>query len=171
MDVPIMINNISEYGMEFPWYVEEMPSLPYQLMEGSSLNINIMVNQFVSLQTFYSDTLYVETDNNTYKGVIMIDSALLLSGVEETKHSDVTVYPNPFKDHINVEFAVNDQVEYTFTIYDNSGRLVEQMRANVTSGIHTVTWTPEKAKLKQGYYMYKFEAGNVLKSGKIILTR
>ena len=69
MDVPIVINNITDFGNIFPWYVEELPELPYQLTEGASLSINIMVHQLVVLETFYSDTIYIETENNTYKGL------------------------------------------------------------------------------------------------------
>jgi len=171
MDVPVTINNITDYGIEFPWYVEPMPELPFQLMEESSLSLNIMCHQLVALKTFYSDTIYIETDNNTYKGIIMIDSTLLLSGLEETSLSQVIVYPNPFNDHLNIEFVANEQVDYTFSIYDISGRLVDQINGKTFSGCHKMTWYSEKTNLKPGYYIYKFEAGNVLKSGKIILNK
>jgi len=171
MDVPVTINNISEFGMEFPWYVEQMPELPYQLMEGGSLSLNIMVHQLVVLQTFYSDTIYIETDNNIYKGIIMIDSALLLSGLEETSPAQLIVYPNPFQDHLNIEFVANEQVDYTFSIYDISGRLVDQINGQAFSGSHNITWHSGSIDLKPGYYIYKFEAGNLIKSGKIILNK
>jgi len=171
MDVPVMINSITQYGTVFPWYLEEMPELPYQLMEGGSLSLNIMVHQLVTLQTFYSDTMYIETDNNTYKGIIMIDSTLLLSGHEETSLTQVIVYPNPFQDHLNIEFFANEQADYTFSVYDISGRLIDQVNGKAFSGSNKLTWRTENIDLKPGYYIYKLESGDVLKSGKIILNK
>lgn len=171
MDVPVTINNITEYGMNFPWYVEEMPEFPYQLMEGGSLSLNIMVHQLVTLQTFYSDTMYIETENNTYKGIIMIDSALLLSGVEESSYSQVSVNPNPFKDHLNIEFSVTDPSNYEFSLYDVSGRMVDQIRGFAFTGNNSISWKPETKTLKPGYYLYKLKTIDGIKSGKLILNR
>ncbi|MCB2201175.1 agmatine deiminase family protein [bacterium] len=170
MDVPVTINNITEYGMNFPWYLEEIPEFPYQLAEGGSLSLNIMVHQLVTLQTFYSDTMYIETDNNTYKGIIMIDSALLLSGIEESSLAQLIVYPNPFQDHLNIEFVANEQADYTFSVYDISGRLVDQVNGKAFAGSNKMTWRTENTDLKPGYYIYKFESEGILKSGKLILT-
>ncbi|MEE4258250.1 MAG: agmatine deiminase family protein [Bacteroidales bacterium] len=171
MDVPVMVNSITQYGAVFPWYVEEMPELPYQLMEEGSLSLNIMCHQLVALQTFYSDTMYIETDNNTYKGIIVIDSALLLSGLEETSPAQLILYPNPFQNHLNIEFVANEQADYTFSIYDISGRLVDQVNGKAFAGSNKITWRTENTDLKPGYYIYQFEVGDILKSGKIILNR
>ena len=85
--------------------------------------------------------------------------------------ANVSVYPNPFEDKINIEFAVKDQAEYTFAIYDITGRLVDRLSGTVTAGSHIITWNSDAADLRRGYYIYKFEVGNLRKSGKLLLTR
>ena len=115
--------------------------------------------------------MYIETVNNTYKGIIMIDSTLLLSGHEETSLTQVIVYPNPFQDHLNIEFVANEQADYTFSVYDISGRLIDQVNGKAFSGSNKLTWRTENIDLKPGYYIYKLESGDVLKSGKIILNK
>ena len=171
MDVPVMINNITEYGMNFPWYLEEIPEFPYQLMEGGSLSLNIMVHQLVTLQIFIVIRCILKQIIILYKGIIMIDSALLLSGLEEPSLAQLIVYPNPFQDHLNIEFVANDQADYTFSVYDISGRLVDQVNGKALAGSNKMTWRTENTNLKPGYYIYKFESGGILKSGKIILNR
>jgi len=175
MDIPVTINDITENGWEngseIPWFVEQMPELPYQIMEGDSLSLNIMCDIPVALYgELLSDTIYIETDNNIYKGLIMIDSDLL-SVIDETKDVDIKVYPNPFKDYLNIEFFADKQTTFEFSLFDISGRLVHQFSGESTIGSNMITWDVNNNALKLGYYLYKFEVGNVLKSGKIILNK
>jgi hypothetical protein len=81
------------------------------------------------------------------------------------------VYPNPFQNHLNIEFVANEQADYTFSIYDISGRLVDQVNGKAFAGSNKITWRTENTDLKPGYYIYQFESGDILKSGKIILNR
>ena len=175
MDIPVIINDITENGWEngseIPWFVEQMPDLPYQIMEGDSLSLNIMCDiPVVLFGELLSDTIYIETDNSIYKGLIMIDSDLL-SGIDETKSADVTVYPNPFKDYLNIEFFANNQTMYEFSLFDISGRLVDQYSGESATGAIVITWNVNSNTLKPGYYFYKLKVGEIMKSGKIILNR
>ena len=174
MDVPVTINDITENGWEngseIPWFVEQMPVLPYQIMEGDSLSLNIMCDIPVALSgELLIDTIYIETDNSIYKGLIMIDSDLL-SGFEENEKVEISVYPNPFKDHLNIEFFVTEQTDYEFIVFDISGRLIDKITDKTVSGNNIITWNVSKT-LQPGYYFYKLKAGNISKSGKIILNR
>jgi len=175
MDIPVTINDITENGWEngseIPWFVEQMPELPYQIIEGDSLSLNIMCDIPVALYgELLSDTIYIETDNSIYKGLIMIDSDLL-SVIDETKDVDITVYPNPFKDYLNIEFFADKQTTFEFSLFDISGRLVDQFSGESTIGSNMITWDVNNNALKPGYYFYKFKVREIIKSGKIILNR
>jgi len=171
MDIPVTVNDVTEYGTEFPWFVEQMPELPYQIMEGDSLSLNIMCDIPVALfGELLSDTIYIETDNNNYNGLIMIDSDLL-SVIDESENTKITVYPNPFKDYLNISFFANNQTTYEFSLFDISGKLVDRFTGEATTGTNMITWDVNNNTLKPGYYFYKLKVGEIIKNGKIILNR
>jgi hypothetical protein len=170
MDIPVIINDINDYGTMFPWYVEQMPDLPYQIMEGDSLVLNVLCDLPVTLfGELLSDTMYIETSDNVYKELIMIDSDLL-SATEKNPAESFVVYPNPFADRVTFKFSTDVATTYELTIFDITGRVVDQITGTVSTGLNNITWHADQI-LHTGTYFYKLKAGEINKSGRLIYSR
>ncbi len=170
MDIPVIINDINDYGTAFPWYVEQMPDLPYQIMEGDSLVLNVLCDLPVTLfGELLSDTMYIETPDNVYKELIMIDSDLL-STTEKNPMESFIVYPNPFTDRVTFKFSTDVTATYELTIFDVTGRVVDQVTGTVSTGLNNITWHTDQI-LHTGTYFYKLKAGEINKSGRLIYSR
>ncbi len=165
---PVTITGITEEGTLFPWYVETMPDLPYELPAGETLVLNVMCNLPV---TFYgemiSDTMYVETSNSTYKELIMIDSDLLSSNIENAV-KDVSVYPNPFHGQLNFDFNMNRAGQVHLEIYDMSGKKVYNSSAQYPAGKHRIHLNGNGLDLSPGTYIYSLQTGEQTMTGKVI---
>jgi len=170
MDIPVIISYINNYGTVFPWYIDEMPDLPYQIMEGDSLVLTVKCDIPVTfLDELLSDTIYVETSSNVYKELVMIDSDLL-SIVTEDDVTELSVYPNPFTDRVTFAFSVTKETVYELTVFDVTGKLVDRLTGTATAGPNRINWNAG-AILRPGTYLYQLKAGNLIKSGRIIHYR
>jgi hypothetical protein len=168
MDIPVVINGITDYGIMFPWQVEEMPDLPYDLPAGETLVLNIICDiPVAAFGELISDTMYVETADNIYKELIMIDSDLLSVGIgNET--ANVSVYPNPFHGRLNVDFTLNEAEQVFLKIYDLSGKQVYGRAEQYQAGKHVMRINGDALELSHGTYIYSLQTGDQKKTGKII---
>jgi len=168
MDIPVTINGITDYGIMFPWQVEEMPDLPYDLPAGETLVLNIICDiPVAAFGELISDTMYVETADNIYKELIMIDSDLLSVSIgNET--ANVSVYPNPFHGRLNVDFTLNEAEQVFLKIYDLSGKQVYGRAEQYQAGKHVMRINGDALELSHGTYIYSLQTGDQKKTGKII---
>jgi hypothetical protein len=68
-------------------------------------------------------------------------------------------YPNPFNPSTVIEFAVPQDGFATMKVYNTLGQEVAMLfRGEVTSGIHSVEWSPKE--LASGVYVYRLEVDN-----------
>lgn len=161
----VTINSITEQGTEFMWYVEEMPELPYVLLGDDSLMLNILID-FIIKGELIIDSMMVETNLDTYREIVAIDSDLVGVGDDASLDSNINVYPNPFTDHLNFFVGNNESGEASIQVFDISGKKIidriEQISGNSENVITINT------DLKPGTYFYRFASGNFIKSGKLI---
>jgi flagellar hook assembly protein FlgD len=55
--------------------------------------------------------------------------------------SGLTVYPNPVKDEVSIEFGITDQDRVSINVYDLAGNVVRAIRAGTfPKGRHEVKW-------------------------------
>jgi hypothetical protein len=85
-------------------------------------------------------------------------------------------YPNPFNPTTQLKFQLPEQQQVTIYIYNTVGRLVKKLLSNESfaQGEHAVTWdaTDETGRnVASGMYIYRFSAGNYVKSGKMLLLK
>ena len=169
----VMINDITETGTEFLWYVEELPDFPYQLNENDTLKLRIFVEPPVNVMgDLVSDTMYINTDAKTYKQLLMIDEDLL-SSVDDISLNELKVFPNPFTSIVNFSFVVENQEDVVLRVFNINGQLVFQNQFNSISGNNTISWngkTQSDTKLTEGIYFYELEVGLKSKKGKLVLT-
>ncbi|MGH7451762.1 MAG: FlgD immunoglobulin-like domain containing protein, partial [bacterium] len=91
-------------------------------------------------------------------------------------------YPNPFvsriagrASHTVIKYALPEAGEVNLRIYDMLGQTVRTLASgHQNAGIHTVVWNGRKdygAPAVAGVYLYRLEAGNVVKTNKLILQK
>ncbi len=161
------ITSLTEFGNYFPWYVEEMPDLPYELESGDTLTLNILCPFVTSKSGLVIDTMFLETLIESYTEIIAIDRALI-SGVDLYIGEPVTVFPNPFSDVINIKINSKLIENVRLQLYDLKGNLVAEYADMNTSGVISFD-VNKNGSLKNGTYFYRLQYGDSSKSGKLIL--
>lgn len=94
----------------------------------------------------------------------------------ESNNQNVTVGPNPFFSVAKIQVNTNTSGNYTLSIYDNQGNLVNHLYSGNLDGNSTSTflWNGEDmngTRVAEGLYIYRLVNGNETVSGKIILKR
>ena len=108
---------------------------------------------------YYFDDVCLSSDSNTCISVSYPCYTPNGVGEQSTEQGNM-VFPNPFKDEINIK--VNDYNSYIFTLYDVSGKKVILQQFNIATTINT-------AMLGKGLYFYEIKRGNKrVKTGKIL---
>jgi hypothetical protein len=139
--------------------------------------------QYVSLYNVQgnSDGIYTYIDHypvtgtNTYRlQQINIDSLVsysnplnVLYNVSVSNSSLLSVYPNPARELITVNFSSTTSTptdSYVSTIYNSEGELVMQKTANSS------TWTQDVSSLKPGAYIMQIKttSGNLIGNTKFV---
>jgi flagellar hook assembly protein FlgD len=66
--------------------------------------------------------------------------------------------PNPFTSSLSISFSLLESAEVKLSVYDISGRLVENLeRGSISAGEHSLTWDPESV-LPDGVYLIVLDA-------------
>ena len=172
-DDTVTINNITEYGSTFMWYVPEMPEFPYFLPENDTLKINIRYD----IPVFYmgeliTDTMFITTPMQTYEQLLMIDEDLIASTTDK-KNNGLKVFPNPFKTKVNFNFYSKTEELTTLRIYDIKGQVVFQSQTMMFSGNNSISWdgkSQQGTNIPKGIYFYELELGAKKEKGKIVLS-
>lgn len=163
----VTVTSLTEIGTVFPWEVEEMPGLPYEIQPGDTLKLNILAPFVTSKGALLIDTMFVETWLDTYTEIIAIDEDLI-TGVNVNISEGIKVYPVPFKDVINVSFSSSMTGVLTFELYDITGKLLISEVRDMGIGSSNLSFNLNNSNLQNGTYFYKVSAGSNSKSGKLI---
>ncbi len=79
-------------------------------------------------------------------------------------------YPNPFNPITSLCFGLPERTHVTLTVYDITGRLVEQLiNQHIPAGYHTVTW--DASRYSSGIYIALMQAGDFVKAQKMVLMK
>ena len=80
------------------------------------------------------------------------------------------VYPNPFKEQLNIEIILKHPAWIVIRIYDFLGsEVAELMDRKLDPGMHQLTWDAEG--VKNGIYICRIQAEDKVISNKIFSTR
>lgn len=84
--------------------------------------------------------------------------------------STFDVYPNPYKDVVNVKYNLANQGNVTIALYDNLGRHVKTLLENQPqeAGMHVYTFSTKQHDFKSGLYFLKIQNGDNSRIKKII---
>jgi hypothetical protein len=83
---------------------------------------------------------------------------------------EVSIYPNPVYDQTTFTFNLEKNTFVTISILDIQGRLIDMPFTGwQQQGGHQLTF--DAANLPSGIYFYRIQAGNVSRSGKMVVSR
>jgi hypothetical protein len=88
------------------------------------------------VQGIISSPFYMDVHPDDYCSLVNATS------LESEESNTYSIYPNPVKDHVNIEF--NDHVELSITIRDMHGRIIDQLSVN-GAGIYRIELTDKYA--------------------------
>lgn len=93
------------------------------------------------------------------------------TGVEDgnVQIGSFNFFPNPMKNSSTIEYSISERENVNLVIRDITGREVATLvNESVAAGTHQVKF--ERNGLKPGVYIYRLQAGNQEKTGKIIIA-
>jgi len=78
-------------------------------------------------------------------------------------------YPNPFNPSTVISFTLPTRSEYSLSIYNVTGQVVETFTGVKEAGTVDLTW--EAGQLASGVYFYRLQAGNFTDTRKMVLLK
>jgi hypothetical protein len=120
----------------------------------------------------YGADIPSQSTYNSYKtwvAEILVDTSVRVSTPMQEKN--VSIFPNPVYDILQMEFVIDHPVEISITIYDTHGRLVKLLYRDVPkSGLNRLTFN--KGALSPGtYYVHVRTDHHVMLTEKIIVAK
>jgi len=83
---------------------------------------------------------------------------------DQSDQKIVTVYPNPFRNQLNIQFILEQQVPVKLELYDFTGRFVALLQEAIyPAGVHTYLWNREGKNgggIHTGMFMLKATLGS-----------
>ncbi|MCX6305181.1 MAG: hypothetical protein NT040_09440 [Bacteroidetes bacterium] len=78
-------------------------------------------------------------------------------------------FPNPFSQHTTLRFSLPLPAHVTLKIFSIQGQLIEEVaNKDFEAGIHSLQWNRETEK--PGFYMLQMDAGEIVKTKKLVIT-
>ncbi|MCF6270555.1 MAG: T9SS type A sorting domain-containing protein [Melioribacteraceae bacterium] len=79
-------------------------------------------------------------------------------------------YPNPFNPTTSIDFSITQQSDVNITVYNAVGQAVEVLvNDNVPAGTYKINWNA--SRFASGVYFYRMDAGEFVKTQKMILLK
>ncbi len=108
-----------------------------------------------------------------YKNAGKLKSAPLAKSdmiAQETGDGSVNVYPNPYKDNVNIEYALQNAGLVNITLYDNLGRKVKILVNNEEqeAGSHHLSFSTKANDFNSGMYFIRINTENDTHIKKIV---
>ena len=148
---------------------EEMPEGDYSIrveMPGfpmfGTYNVNINPNDTV----FTGLNFYVDTTANNGN----IDTVLVYIPNTEIELMSVSVYPNPSKDILNINYNLNVDSKIKLEVFDIAGKNIETLvDNNQLSGNYNYTISSKESGLLPGTYFVRLMANNNVYLKKVVI--
>jgi hypothetical protein len=97
--------------------------------------------------------------------------------LNEEPNVEVTlgVYPNPFSEYTNFTFSLDETTDVRLVIYDLSGKVIKTLAdREFEQGTNQVQWNGTNdagAPVAVGVYFYRMEAGEFVKTDRVVVTK
>jgi hypothetical protein len=108
------------------------------------------------------------TGDFVYSGSQVIAEAITSTGVDRNAMEAFTIYPNPVKDKLNIEYNLKANTNVVIKIYSLDGKLIRELINESQSGAQKLSFDL-KNELPKGAYIISAVGGNVSLSRKIFV--
>ena len=119
------------------------------------------------------DYLINDEQNGKYKIIRLLE--LTDSFVIPNQYKLYQNYPNPFNPTTVIQYDVPDPSQITLTVYDLSGREINQLVNETQSpGLKTIVWDGKDFmgnRMGAGIYIYQLKSGNYIDSKKMLFVK
>lgn len=148
-----------------------IPNKEIRIKEGSVF-VPINVNTEFLTEGNYEAFVMAEGENHTDYIQILLDVS---NGFLSPTESSVVVYPNPASGNfVSTDFICDVETECRFTMYNILGNLVyDKIQTTYPgTGIKTLKWNFAEtgATITKGLYLYRLKIGEVIYTGKIVIS-
>jgi len=144
---------------------------------------NISQGESVSFRYYNAENkkYYVCNETVTFSSDMVMADAIKpfvlhskATGVNDWGYIDggasMSVYPNPFEDHLNIEYNLNESSHVRITVFDTYGRVINSLvDQKQEPGNYSLKW--DSGLPQDGIYFIKLEAGQRQKIQRVILMR
>ncbi len=105
-------------------------------------------------------TITLSNDNPGATVNFTVENGSVFTGISDRKPTFITgdwsVYPNPVTDQGSVSFVSSENASIILIVYDQSGRLIDEMQKNIVRGENTIGFSA--SMLSNGQYYIKIMA-------------
>jgi hypothetical protein len=119
---------------------------------------------FFHLMEYQEGDEYVNGDS--------LNTIFLTAAEEKLPNGEISVFPNPFKDKVALNYALTEPSQVSIFIYDMQGKVVNKLyRGQQEAGEQTLEWdgtSTENASVPAGLYNYSMLINGRHYSGRII---
>nr|AOR51111.1 FG-GAP repeat protein [uncultured bacterium pAW1] len=157
-------------GNVVPTMVNDGANMAYQF-DGTNTRV-IVLAPYENVGTYegFSGAVLNIDNAEIVKLEMANDEALpIVAKLIPTKYALAQNYPNPFNPSTTIEFALPIAGNYTLTIYNVNGQVVESFEGSAEAGIVTETWNATNTA--SGVYFYKLSAGQFTSTKKMVLLK
>jgi len=114
-----------------------------------------------------SASQYSNPDSLLGYGIPNFSNAFVLVSVGETSRPVTTIYPNPFTDHISLNYSCNSEEPINLELFDQTGRIV--VRQSVMAGQGRNTYVIRSLSgLSRGIYLLRLSCPSFTETKKIV---
>jgi len=111
---------------------------------------------------------------NTTANIVSIematkDAAPVTAGLLPAEFALEQNYPNPFNPTTTIEFSLRERADYTLTVYNVTGQVVETFTGSRDAGSYEIEWNA--SNVASGVYFYRLTAGNYTETKKMVLLK
>ncbi|MFC2086356.1 T9SS type A sorting domain-containing protein [Bacteroidota bacterium] len=115
----------------------------------------------------YIKKLLVLIDGN--KADLNIETQTITENVDFDNHNQFSVYPNPVLVKTNVNFVLNKDCSVSLSVYDLSGKLVDNILLNELKGAGSYNIEWYAGNLPSGVYSFNLLAGDKVMNRKFLI--
>jgi agmatine deiminase len=144
-DEDATITHINLEGTDyFYWWAEPIIDFPHVVPANDSLILTVFIGLTVEEnQGFLQDTLFINAEGGNYQVLIMVDEYIISVPDHDQDKAvpDVVVYPNPFRENVQIRIVTETEGELKAHIYNQQGLLVADLsKPYIPRGEHIMQW-------------------------------
>ncbi len=162
---------ISDSTIEKYWYGQNIKEL--ENVEQSNSIIDAIIYKSINSRVLSKYTSFLCLENDDYICYDCLDESILTNIPDYSQSDSLKVYPNPFKDILNIEVSVSaSEKVYDMSLTDMNGRIVYKFdTSSLTFGRNKFTCYPKGingVELKPGFYVLNYLTNKEKRTIKLI---